>query len=133
MTGYEFRNALLLSVDKSSEKDAFVFVHGFNVTFAEAARRTAQLAHDLGFNGAPILYSWPSRATLVGYVGDQDDAELTAGNLRRFLYKIVAESGARRIHLIAHSMGNRALTYALRAKARSRHVPIVQSNCPYSS
>jgi hypothetical protein len=39
----------------SKNRDAFVFVHGYNVTFAEAVRRTAQIAHDLAFEGAPIL------------------------------------------------------------------------------
>ena len=45
-----------------------VFIHGFNVPFEDAIYRTAQLAHDLDFDGAPILYSWPSRGTMLGYV-----------------------------------------------------------------
>jgi hypothetical protein len=44
----------------SKAREALVFVHGFNTDFERAARRTAQLAYDLGFDGAPILYSWPS-------------------------------------------------------------------------
>src|SRR5262249_15753354 len=34
-----------------SERSALVFIHGFNVTFDDAAYRTAQLAYDLGYNG----------------------------------------------------------------------------------
>ncbi len=109
-----FFRSLQEVVSDSSEKDAFVFVHGFNVTFAEAARRTAQLAVDLSFKGAAIMYSWPSRGEITGYLGDEDNVKLTVDNLIRFLKGIVVSSSARRIHLIAHSMGNRALTDALK-------------------
>ena len=43
-------------VSRSPRKDAFVFIHGFNVAFEDAVMRTAQIAYDLGFDGAPILY-----------------------------------------------------------------------------
>ena len=37
------------SVAKSARKEAFIFVHGYNVSFESAARRTGQIAHDLQF------------------------------------------------------------------------------------
>lgn len=49
-------------LDRSQTRMAFVFVHGFNVSFEDAALRTAQLAYDLDFDGAPLMYSWPSSA-----------------------------------------------------------------------
>ena len=54
-------------VRASAGKNAFIFVHGYNVTFADAARRTAQMAYDLGFDGAPVFYSWPSQASYAAY------------------------------------------------------------------
>lgn len=93
--------------------EAFVFVHGFNVSFAAAARRTAQLAHDMNFAGLPILYSWPSRASTLEYIADTSAVRHSGRRLLGFLEQVVARSGAERIHLIAHSMGNRALTDAL--------------------
>ena len=42
-----------------------MFVHGFNVSFADAARRTAQIAYDLAFGG-PGALSWPYSATFTG-------------------------------------------------------------------
>jgi hypothetical protein len=36
------------------EQEALVFIHGYHVTFDEAARKTAQLNWDLGFRGIPI-------------------------------------------------------------------------------
>jgi esterase/lipase superfamily enzyme len=52
----EFFEAVQTRVNDSAAKDAFVFVHGYNVSFEDAARRTGQLAYDLQFDGAPILY-----------------------------------------------------------------------------
>jgi hypothetical protein len=46
---------LAARVRRSETANAFVFVHGYNVTFEDAARRTAQITYDLGFDGAPTL------------------------------------------------------------------------------
>jgi esterase/lipase superfamily enzyme len=108
-----FYNGIKDKVAGSPGKDAFIFVHGYNVTFAEAARRTAQIAHDLSFSGAPVMFSWPSKGTLEGYWGDEDDVRWAAPHLEEVIRKIRETSGAQKIHLIAHSMGNRALTEAL--------------------
>ncbi len=100
-------------VAASPGKEAFVFVHGYNVSFEDAAIRTAQLAYDFGFKGAPIFYSWPSRGSLFGYLDDEQSIQQTVGNLKQFLQDVAASSGATVVHLIAHSMGNRALLPAL--------------------
>lgn len=91
-----------------------VFVHGYNVSFASAARRTAQMSHDLKFAGAPIFYSWPSQANWRKYRVDEKNVELSVNQLKKFLLDITQRSGADTINLIAHSMGNRALTKALK-------------------
>jgi esterase/lipase superfamily enzyme len=111
----EFYQDIRSLVGKSTLKEAFVFIHGFNVEFESAIFRTAQISYDLGFDGAPILYSWPSLASLspVGYSTDAGNADWTAPHLRWFLEDVAAKSGAQRIHLIAHSMGNKALVNAL--------------------
>ena len=109
-----FFSQLRSRVEQGVSKDAFVFVHGFNVTFEDAARRTAQLAYDLKFQGAPIFYSWPSQGGLFQYAVDETNVVWTVPHLREFLKELASQSGAQSIHLIAHSMGNRALTSALR-------------------
>ena len=92
---------------------ALVFVHGYNVSFDEALRRTGQLAYDLNFAGVPILYSWPSNGNLAHYGPDAANAEWTRPHLSRFLAALTARSGFERIHLVAHSMGGRAVLDAL--------------------
>jgi esterase/lipase superfamily enzyme/acyl carrier protein len=97
--------------------DAFVFVHGYNVTFDRAVRRTAQITYDLEFPGAPILFSWPSDGRLLSYLADREDAEWSAPHLETFLNELSEMSKVKRLHLIAHSMGNQALIRALSAIA----------------
>jgi esterase/lipase superfamily enzyme len=101
-------------VARSTTRAAFVFVHGYNVAFEAAIYRTAQLTYDLGFEGAPILYSWPSEASELSYPIDANNSEWTAPHLRWFLEDVSAKTGAQVIHLIAHSMGNQPLVKALR-------------------
>ena len=102
-------------IQNCSSRQALVFVHGFNVAFADAVYRTAQIAADLNFQGAPVLFSWPSKGTLhpLGYTHDETQARWALSDLRAFLELVAEQSGADAIHLLAHSMGNRALTEAL--------------------
>lgn len=100
-------------IRNSSRQQAFLFVHGYNVTFEDAARRTAQISYDLAFAGAPVFYSWPSRGTEAAYPYDEANIEWAESNLRRFLQDFLTRSEAEDIYLIAHSMGNRALTRAV--------------------
>lgn len=110
-----FLGAVSSAVGQSRQKEAFVFVHGFNSSFENGALRTAQLAADLKFDGAPILYSWPSRGDVFGYADDAREAESEreAEALAAFLQDVATKTGAERITLIAHSMGNRPLLNAL--------------------
>lgn len=100
-------------VKNSPNREAFVFVHGYNVGFEEAAQRTAQIAHDLEFKGAAVLFSWPSQGGLFKYTIDETNVQWSVPHLVAFLKNISEKSGAKTIHLIAHSMGNRALVAAL--------------------
>lgn len=110
-----FLERVASSVSASSSKEAFIFIHGYNVTFEDAARRTAQIAFDLHFVGAPILFSWPSNGHLEDYLKDETNIAWSTPHFGRFLELIAQYSGAERIHIIAHSMGNRAVCDALKA------------------
>jgi len=120
-------------VSASEGKQVLIFIHGFNVSFEEAACRTAQLAYDLRYDGAPITFSWPSQGkprvfqripTLLEYLGakmpslsdylkDGDYNQLSIDTLAEFLNQVRTRTGAMNIQIIAHSMGNRVLTSAL--------------------
>jgi esterase/lipase superfamily enzyme len=118
----DFFHGLRRRIDRTNEKHAFVFIHGYNVHFKDAARRAGQMAWDLNFDGAAILYSWPSQARARAYGVDSNNAEWTTPHLEYFLSRVSEKSGARTIHLIAHSMGNRPLISALRHFSRGSAV-----------
>jgi esterase/lipase superfamily enzyme len=93
---------------------AFIFVHGYNVGFDPALFRTAQIAYDIGFDGVPILYSWPSGGALADYMYDLNSAEQSTPYLHQFIKVIQSVPDIERIHLIAHSMGSKALSLVLK-------------------
>ena len=75
---------------------AFVFVHGYNTSFDNALYRTAQIANDLHFDGAPFVYSWPSGGAVATYGWDRESAEGARPYLREFLDIVVRETGQSR-------------------------------------
>ncbi|WP_439544074.1 alpha/beta hydrolase [Hyphomicrobium sp.] len=102
-----------LGASQTFKDQAFIFVHGYNVSFENALYRTAQIAYDIGFDGVPFLYSWPSGGGLTGYLYDKDSADQSVDYLRNFIELVATQSKATKVHLIAHSMGNAALLRTL--------------------
>lgn len=92
-----------------------VFIHGYNVTFADAARRSGQLAHDLGFAGPTVLFSWPSRGSLTDYTVDEQAAEWSIPDMKEALSSLATIAPGAPVYVIAHSMGNRVLTRGFKA------------------
>ena len=107
-----FHAAMQTEMDRCG-KNIFVFIHGYNVSFEDAARRTGQMAYDLKFPGAPVFYSWPSQANWYSYATDKENIDLSTDQIRTFLLDIATRANADTINLIAHSMGNVGLTAAL--------------------
>jgi esterase/lipase superfamily enzyme len=116
----DFLRTLRQQIKGSRSKDVFIFVHGFNNTFEDAARRAAQLAYDLDFDGTPMLYSWPSQGSATAYAVDEAAVGISGRKMAEFLQNVVAHSGAERVHILAHSMGNRALIEALQTYLAKR-------------
>jgi len=116
----DFVRQLQREVQSSPSRDVFVFVHGYNNSFEDTARRAAQLAYDLDFDGTPMMFSWPSQGTLTGYFADESVIGVSGERLAEFLQTVATESGAARIHVLAHSMGNRVLLAALKTYLQAR-------------
>ncbi len=115
----DIANLTLPNTTHPNGKDAFIFIHGFNVNFNEAVMRAAQMAYDFRFLGAPVVYSWASRrsAMITGMQHDQDVNTATVDKLMEFV-EIVQKQTAGTLHVVAHSMGNRALVVALKQLAK---------------
>ncbi|MEP3478333.1 MAG: alpha/beta fold hydrolase [Fuerstiella sp.] len=95
--------------------DVLVFVHGFNVKLDHAIARAAQLAEDLPFHGTIIAFSWQSQGGTEAYRSDERTAERYFWNLAKLLYDLKTELPDSRLHVLAHSMGNRVTLRAINA------------------
>jgi esterase/lipase superfamily enzyme len=108
------------------ERDTMVYVHGFDFTFGDALRRTAELKrwYDTGKEMNWIVFTWPSdgrKTPVKSYRSDRTDAEASGTAMGRgmlkaadFIRDLQRDQYCRqRIHLLAHSMGNYALRYAV--------------------
>jgi esterase/lipase superfamily enzyme len=102
-----------LKTSSTFKDHALVFVHGFNTSFDNALYRTAQISYDLGFDGVPFVYSWPSGGNVASYTYDHGSVEQAEPMLAEFLDMVIQKSGAKSISLIAHSMGNELLLRVL--------------------
>jgi esterase/lipase superfamily enzyme len=90
------------------ERNALVFIHGYNVSFEGAAKTAAQLGCELEIP-MTAFYSWPSKGKLLGYIADEDSIQASEKHIADFLTEFVKVAQADRVHVIAHSMGNRGL------------------------
>ncbi|ATQ57790.1 alpha/beta hydrolase [Paracoccus yeei] len=82
-----------------------LFVHGFNTTYGEAVYRLAQIAHDGDVAATPILFTWPSRGSPVGYNYDRESALYSRTALEQSLRILADDPSVTQITILAHSMG----------------------------
>ncbi|HET6605740.1 MAG TPA: alpha/beta hydrolase [Rhodopila sp.] len=109
----------------ASGRDMLVFIHGFDNTFSDAITRAAFNREWLAASGEPatdttvIAFSWPSLGKLVtppilqaDYLTDQTMAQNSGIHLMSFFQAVrpILHANGRRSTLLAHSMGNLALS-----------------------
>jgi esterase/lipase superfamily enzyme len=83
-----------------------IFVHGYNNRFGDAVFRFAQLVHDSDADVTPILFTWPSRGSLLAYGYDRESAALSRDAFEQLLNMLVRDPAVGKIDILAHSMGN---------------------------
>ncbi len=105
----------------AGERNAFVLIHGYNVSFDEAAMRAAQIGYDLKIPGEMAFYSWPSQGSAANYPADEATITASFPYIAAFLRELSEQSGAERIHLFVHSMGNRGFLSALERLVAEDH------------
>lgn len=86
-----------------------LFVHGYNTSFIDAARRTAQLAYDLAFPGPTVFLSWPSDASVINYMRDGEVAETSWLASSQVLSDLTSLLPNGPVYVVAHSMGTRVM------------------------
>lgn len=102
---------------------ALVFIHGFNNTYEDSVFRLAQIVHDSGMQATPILFTWPSRASLFGYEYDKESTNYSRTALEQSLRVLAADPEVKDITILAHSMGTWLAMESLRQMGiRDGHV-----------
>lgn len=88
------RSALSARIGASPREEALLFIHGYNNTFRDAARRTAQLAYDLDFQGAAMFFTWP--AGNPNYLADLRRADASIDECVEAMRLLSRECGAKK-------------------------------------
>lgn len=128
----------VLKKEMENYNDALIYIHGYNVSWEDAAGAAMALQFMLNRNKKTedknilvVLFSWPSDGSVMPYAAyksDRSDARDSAQaigrgllKLRDFLVQLQTGSGDdtmrachQKIHLLCHSMGNYVLQYALK-------------------
>jgi esterase/lipase superfamily enzyme len=117
-------------IDGNKKDEALVFVHGYNTSFDEALYRMAQIIYDMKYDfGLPVLFTWASRggqsASTLEYSYDRESAMIARSSFLRLLKILEEERGIKRVHVLAHSMGNLLVMDALREQAALPNSPKV--------
>ncbi|MCE9620578.1 MAG: alpha/beta hydrolase [Planctomycetes bacterium] len=101
---------------KTTHKEVYLFIHGYNNTFDDGVETIAQLWHFFGRQGVPIAYTWPagSSGILRGYNYDSASSEFTVFHLKQMLLKIAKNPDVKKINIICHSRGTDTTINALR-------------------
>jgi esterase/lipase superfamily enzyme len=94
-----------------------VFIHGFNNRFDDAVFRFAQIVHDSGAPVVPILFTWPSRGSVLAYGYDRESTAYSRNALESLLKAISRDPAVGEISILAHSMGNSLALETLRQMA----------------
>jgi esterase/lipase superfamily enzyme len=110
-----FHAVLSQRLSATTHKDVYVFIHGFNNSFADAVYRAGEVWHFMGRVGVPVAYTWPAgRGGPLGYLYDRESGEFTVFHLKQFLRCLAACPQVERVHLVAHSRGTDVAISALR-------------------
>jgi len=123
---------LLPDALNTQQKHISLFVHGFNTSWTDAVDDYADIKQRLiepADLGQLVLFSWPSKGSVAGYLPDRSDARDCAPDLAQLLVdlndflvtkqRIAAKADdpeklcKAKISVLAHSMGNYVMQEAL--------------------
>lgn len=98
-------------------RHAMVFIHGFNNTYEDAVFRYAQIVHDSGADVTPVLFTWPSRASLFDYNYDKESTNFSRTALEQTLRGLSRDPDVADVTILAHSIGTWLAMESLRQMA----------------
>lgn len=106
-------------------REALLFVHGFNTSFAQGLFRLSQIDRDFKVPGTKILYDWPSAGTELMYLHDQDSQLFARDGLAELLDGL-AHSRLDGVVIMAYSSGAGLAMEALRQLELEKRTAILR-------
>lgn len=106
-------------------REALLFVHGFNTSFAQSLFRLTQIDRDFGVPGTKILYDWPSAGTEFMYLHDIDSQAFARDGLADLLDDL-AHSKLDGVVIAAYSSGAGLAMEALRQLKLEKRTAILR-------
>ena len=106
-----------------SSGTALVYSHGYNEGLQKSLFRFGQFVHDGCLKSVPILFSWPSRGTLLGHSYDQDSAAVSHDEFADLVRLVLRSEAFDDVDVMAHSMGNSVAMPALEALSAEQGGP----------
>jgi hypothetical protein len=153
-TAAQFKTALVqaaatfpdpLTTPGPLQKHVTLFVHGYNNAWLDTVQRYNNIATQL-YDGPDSLgeivsFDWPSKGSLLAYLPDRAEARETGDDLTTVLSmlydwmsgmqvaaaKNVNNACRAKTSIVAHSMGNYALEYAMNALWTRKNRPLLVS------
>lgn len=102
---------------RGAKRPVLVFVHGFNNRFEDAVFRFAQIVHDTRAEVTPVLFTWPSRGSVLAYGYDRESTNYSRNALEAVLRRLAQNPEVGEVTVLAHSMGNWLVLESLRQMA----------------
>jgi len=98
-------------------RQVLVFIHGFNNRFDDSVFRFAQIVHDSDAPVVPILFTWPSRGSVLAYGYDRESTAYSRNALESLLKAISREPAVGGISILV--CGSAPSTWRMARKPRS--------------
>jgi len=108
-----FSDALRTESSHKPTQEVLLHVHGYNVPFQDGIYRTAQFVVETGFQGVPVYFGWPGGGHWWEYPDARKQVTPAAAELATLLKVLVESASITKLHVVAHSLGNRVLLEAL--------------------
>ncbi|HWV54774.1 alpha/beta hydrolase [Pseudorhodoplanes sp.] len=99
---------------RDRRRDVLVYIHGFNQSFETAVLDAARLSDGLRFHGETMLFSWPSKNSLMNYIYDRESALWSRDALEGMFDELIGDPTVGTVHVVAHSMGTMVAVESLR-------------------
>ena len=90
-----------------------IFVHGYNVSYKDAAKSAARLAFGLRTDIMPVVISWPSQGKRLLYMKDEESLQTSLESLRPIFRQLLTQPDVDEVMVVGHSMGARLVARVL--------------------